>query len=73
MSCIAGRKTLLATAAFGSAATMASPYDFTVKDIDGNEVDLAQYKGKVVLVVNVASQCGKYAHPLDLTLAGPCP
>lgn len=37
---------------------MASPYDFTVKDIDGNEVDLAQYKGKVVLVVNVASQCG---------------
>ncbi len=33
-------------------------YDFKVKDIDGNEVDLKKYKGKKVLVVNVASQCG---------------
>ncbi|HEX8912035.1 MAG TPA: glutathione peroxidase [Humisphaera sp.] len=32
--------------------------DNKVKDIDGKEVDLAQYKGKVVLVVNVASFCG---------------
>src|SRR6185295_8616955 len=31
---------------------------FKVKDIDGKEVDLAQYKGKVVLIVNVASHCG---------------
>lgn len=31
---------------------------FTVKDIDGKDVDLAQYKGKVVLIVNVASKCG---------------
>jgi glutathione peroxidase len=37
---------------------MESPYDYKVKDIDGKEVDLSQYKGKVVLVVNVASQCG---------------
>lgn len=29
-----------------------------VKDIDGNEVDLAIYKGKVILIVNVASKCG---------------
>jgi glutathione peroxidase len=29
-----------------------------VKDIDGNEVDLAKYKGKVVMIVNVASKCG---------------
>jgi glutathione peroxidase len=29
-----------------------------MKNIDGKEVDLAQYKGKVILVVNVASQCG---------------
>lgn len=35
-----------------------SPFDFTVKDIDGKDIDLANYKGKVVLVVNVASQCG---------------
>lgn len=35
-----------------------SLYDFTVTDIDGNAVALSKYKGKVVLVVNTASQCG---------------
>ncbi|CAN8246437.1 unnamed protein product [Cochlearia groenlandica] len=35
-----------------------SVYDFTVKDAKGNEVDLSTYKGKVLLIVNVASQCG---------------
>ena len=33
-------------------------YDITVKDIDGSDVSLANYKGKVLLVVNVASKCG---------------
>jgi glutathione peroxidase-family protein len=33
-------------------------YDFSVKDIDGKPVDLSQYKGKVLLIVNVASKCG---------------
>lgn len=33
-------------------------YDFKVKDIDGKIVDLAKYKGKTLLVVNTASQCG---------------
>lgn len=32
--------------------------DVKMKDIDGNEVDLKKYQGKVVLVVNVASKCG---------------
>lgn len=31
---------------------------FRLKDIDGKEVDLERYKGKVVVMVNVASQCG---------------
>jgi glutathione peroxidase len=35
-----------------------SPLDFTVKDIDGKDFDLAQLKGKVVMIVNVASKCG---------------
>jgi len=34
------------------------PLDFTIKGIDGKDVDLGQYKGKVVLLVNVASECG---------------
>lgn len=33
-------------------------YDFTMRTIEGKEVKLDQYKGKVVLVVNVASFCG---------------
>ena len=32
--------------------------NFTVKTIDGKDVDLSQYLGKVILVVNVASKCG---------------
>ena len=35
-----------------------SVLNFHVKDIDGKDVDLAKYKGKVLLIVNTASQCG---------------
>ncbi len=31
---------------------------YKMKDIDGKDVDLAKYKGKVTLIVNVASKCG---------------
>lgn len=37
---------------------MNQPLQFTVKDIDGNEKSLADYIGKTVLLVNVASKCG---------------
>ena len=33
-------------------------YGFTMKDIDGNPVSLEKYKGNVVVIVNVASECG---------------
>ncbi|MHC4758321.1 MAG: CIA30 family protein [Planctomycetota bacterium] len=33
-------------------------YSFTMDDIEGNAVSLSEYKGKVLLVVNVASECG---------------
>ena len=52
----------------GTAAPAAAPakeeramrtvHDFTMKDIDGKDVALADYKGKVLLIVNVASKCG---------------
>jgi glutathione peroxidase len=32
--------------------------DFTMKSIDGKDVPLSTYKGKVLLIVNVASRCG---------------
>jgi glutathione peroxidase len=35
-----------------------SVFDFSVKDINGSDVSLSQYKGKFLLVVNVASKCG---------------
>jgi glutathione peroxidase len=44
---------LMSSLAFG-----ASIYDYTMKSIDGSPVPLASLKGKLVLVVNVASRCG---------------
>jgi glutathione peroxidase len=35
-----------------------SVYDFTLPSIDGSDASLGQYKGKVLLLVNVASKCG---------------
>lgn len=42
-------------------------HDFTVKNIAGNDVNLASYNGKVMLIVNVASFCGytKQYAPLE--------
>ena len=33
-------------------------YDFTFKDLDGNALSLAEFKNKVIIAINVASQCG---------------
>lgn len=40
------------------AAAHTTVYDFTLKSIDGQPVNLTQYHGKVLLLVNVASRCG---------------
>ena len=37
---------------------MTCAYDFTARDIDGNERSLAEWRGKSLLIVNVASKCG---------------
>lgn len=35
-----------------------SIYDFKVPGLEGGQIDLAKYKGKKILIVNTASQCG---------------
>ena len=41
-----------------TATEMAGVFDFTMKSLDGESVDLERYRGTVVLIVNVASECG---------------
>ena len=49
---------LVALALAGAAASATSIYDFTLNSIDGTPTPLAGFKGKVVMLVNVASRCG---------------
>ena len=37
---------------------MTTAHDFTFRSIDGEPLPLSEFKGKAILVVNVASQCG---------------
>ena len=37
---------------------MTTVYDFSARSIDGHEVKLSEYRGKALLIVNVASECG---------------
>ncbi len=52
-----GAAALFAGSAYGE-KPMKTIYDFTLKNIDGEEIALLEYKGKVLLIVNVASKCG---------------
>ena len=38
--------------------TQPALYSFSMKTIDGNDKNLSDYKGKVLMIVNVASKCG---------------
>jgi glutathione peroxidase len=49
---------MLCVACGSLAAQTKSIYDFTMKSIDGQQVSLGSFSGKVVLLVNVASKCG---------------
>lgn len=48
----------LAMTITSSAIAADTVHEFRMKSLNGEEVDLAQYKGKVLLIVNTASQCG---------------
>ncbi len=47
-------------------AAAKSVYDFTMKSIDGKPIPLSTYRGKVLLIVNVASRCGYTPQYKDL-------
>ncbi len=49
---------LMAMSGYSQSLKNKKIYDFTVKDINGSDVSLKQYEGKVLLIVNVASKCG---------------
>ncbi|CAA6823542.1 MAG: Glutathione peroxidase family protein [uncultured Sulfurovum sp.] len=48
----------LSLTTYAKDTTMNTIYDINVKTIDGKETTLEVYKGKVMLIVNVASECG---------------
>jgi glutathione peroxidase len=54
ISLVFGVLLIMATSLFAGSGI----YGFTLNSIDGKPAPLAEYKGKVVLLVNVASQCG---------------
>lgn len=56
-----GLITILSAMALSTPAAIPTPmsfYDFKMNSIEGKELPLAKFKGKVVMVVNVASKCG---------------
>lgn len=59
-------KTLISLLLIMTAATAPSIYDFKINALDGQEIDFERYKGKTLLIVNVASKCGYTPQYADL-------
>jgi glutathione peroxidase len=59
-------KTLLVSILFTFMAAGGSIYNFKVESIDGGKINFADYKGKKILIVNTASQCGNTPQYADL-------
>lgn len=55
-----------ASAAEKGDAKVPAALNFKMKSLDGKDVDLSKYQGKVVLIVNVASRCGNTPQYKDL-------
>lgn len=58
LAAVAALLTGFAAAGTGEDKKVTGPLDVKMKTIEGKDLDLSKYKGKVVLVVNVASKCG---------------
>ena len=56
--CLVTVVVLAGAVSLGGGENAAPALDFTLKSLDGKDVDLNAYKGKVVMIVNVASKCG---------------
>lgn len=51
-------KSIILTMILSSFLLAGSIYDFKVTGLDGKEIDFARFKGKKILIVNTASECG---------------
>jgi glutathione peroxidase len=51
-------KALFFSLLIAATITATSVYDFKVAGLEGNEIDMSQFKGKKILIVNTASKCG---------------
>jgi len=58
--------TMILSLVLGLTTSDMSLYDFKMNAIDGKSIDLSDYKGKKVLIVNVASKCGYTPQYADL-------
>jgi glutathione peroxidase len=59
-------KTLVLLVSLMLPAIASSIYDFKMNSLDGKQIDFARYKGKTLLIVNVASKCGFTPQYADL-------
>ncbi len=59
-------KTILIASLVSFILSGTSIYDFKVAGLDGKEIDLAKFKGKKILIVNTASECGFTPQYADL-------
>ncbi|HEX8039426.1 MAG TPA: glutathione peroxidase [Chryseosolibacter sp.] len=59
-------KTLIFLIAVMGTTTVQSIYEFRMNSLEGKQIDFAQYKGKTLLIVNVASKCGFTPQYADL-------
>ena len=59
-------KTILLSLLILTMVTGTSIYDFKVPGLDGQEINFADFKGKKILIVNTASECGYTPQYADL-------